>query len=103
MIGRRGTRLYPSSRPIPPVGVASGLQGVTCDGRRFLRGATTSSPPVEFLPVLQQQQLADVQALHDDAASRGWHPEIVRHAGVIASLQGHIHRLKPTGDPQAPA
>jgi integrase len=56
----------------------------------------------QFLPALQQQ-LADVQALHDDAASRGWRSEVARHAGVIASLQGHIQRLKHIGDPQPPA
>jgi integrase len=56
---------------------------------------------VEFLPTLQQQ-LADVQALHDDATTRGWHSEVARHAGVIASLQGHIQRLKRTGDSQPP-
>jgi integrase len=57
---------------------------------------------VEFLPALEQQ-LADVQALHDDATTRGWPSEVARHAGVIASLQGHIQRLKRTGNLQPPA
>src|SRR6266487_4556755 len=47
----------------------------------------------EFIPQLQAQ-LADVTALRDDAAARGWHTEVARHSRVIASLQAHLHRLK---------
>jgi integrase len=54
----------------------------------------------EFLPQLQAQ-LADVRALHDDAKERGWDSEVVRHARVIASIEGHLRRLKKQGDPEA--
>ncbi|MGH3477241.1 MAG: tyrosine-type recombinase/integrase, partial [Nocardioidaceae bacterium] len=47
----------------------------------------------KFLPQLQAQ-LADEQALHDDAADRGWDNEVARHARVIASLQRHLDRLR---------
>src|ERR1700759_3789694 len=39
----------------------------------------------EFIPQLQAQ-LADVPALRDDAAQRGWHTEVARHSRVIARL-----------------
>jgi site-specific recombinase XerD len=51
----------------------------------------------EFIPQLQTQ-LADITALRDDAAERGWHTEVARHSRVIASLQAHLQRL--TRDPQ---
>ena len=47
----------------------------------------------EFIPQLQAQ-LADVTALRDDAAERGWHTEVARHSRVIASIQTHLQRLK---------
>ena len=47
----------------------------------------------EFLPQLQDQ-LADAQALHDDAVDRGWDSEVARHARLISSLQRHIDRLR---------
>ncbi|HEV2257033.1 MAG TPA: hypothetical protein VGS06_28195 [Streptosporangiaceae bacterium] len=46
----------------------------------------------EFIPQLQAQ-LADITALRDDAAARGWHTEVARHSRVIASIQGHLKRL----------
>ena len=46
----------------------------------------------EFTPQLQAQ-LADVTALRDDAAERGWHTEVARHSRVIASIQAHLQRL----------
>ena len=46
----------------------------------------------EFIPQLQAQ-LADIIALRDDAAARGWHTEVARHSRVIASIQGHLKRL----------
>jgi hypothetical protein len=52
----------------------------------------------EFIPQLQAQ-LADVTALRDDAAGRGWHTEVARHSRVIASLQAHLHRLKRNQEP----
>jgi hypothetical protein len=51
---------------------------------------TTTS---EFLPALTDQ-LADEQALRDDAHTRGWDGEVARHARVIASLQRHLDRLE---------
>lgn len=46
----------------------------------------------EFIPELQTQ-LADITALHDDAAERGWDTEVARHARVIASIKNHLNRL----------
>src|SRR5262249_53786266 len=53
----------------------------------------------EFIPQLQAQ-LADITALRDDAAQRGWHTEVARHSRVIASIQGHLKGLtrKPKPD-----
>ncbi len=47
----------------------------------------------EFVPQLESQ-LADVTALRQDAEDRGWDSEVARHARVIASIEGHLHRLK---------
>jgi integrase len=47
----------------------------------------------EFTPQLQAQ-LADITALLDDAAQRGWHTEVARHSRVIASIQAHLRRLE---------
>lgn len=47
----------------------------------------------EFVPELQSQ-LADVTALRQDAEARGWDSEVARHARVIASIEGHLRRLK---------
>ena len=49
----------------------------------------------EFIPQLQAQ-LADITALRDDAAERGWHTEVARHSRVIASIQAHLQRLTRT-------
>ena len=46
----------------------------------------------EFVPQFQAQ-LADITALHDAAAARGWHTEVARHSRVIASIQGHLKLL----------
>jgi len=46
----------------------------------------------EFIPALQAQ-LADITALRDDAAERGWDTEVARHARVITSIQNHLNRL----------
>jgi hypothetical protein len=51
----------------------------------------------EFLPQLEAQ-LADVRALRDDAQARGWDSEVARHARVLASIEGHLRRLKKQGD-----
>ena len=47
----------------------------------------------EFAPVLERQ-LADVQALRDDAIARGWESEVARHERVISTLEGHLRRLE---------
>src|SRR5580704_9773678 len=47
----------------------------------------------EFQPALQAQ-LADVIELRDDACNRGWDSEAARHDRVIASIDGHLRRLK---------
>jgi hypothetical protein len=49
----------------------------------------------EFITQLQAQ-LADITALRDDAAERGWHTEVARHSRVIASIQAHLQRLSKT-------
>ena len=49
----------------------------------------------EFIPQLQAQ-LADITALRDDAAERGWHTEVARHSRVIASIHAHLQRLTRT-------
>jgi hypothetical protein len=47
----------------------------------------------EFQPALEAQ-LADVIELRDDARNRGWDSEVARHQRVIASIDGHLRRLK---------
>jgi integrase len=47
----------------------------------------------EFQPALEAQ-LADVIELRDDARNRGWDSEAARHDRVIASIDGHLRRLK---------
>jgi len=54
-------------------------------------------PAPEFIPALQTQ-LADVNALRDDAQTRGWHSEAARHQRVADSLQGHLRRLNAEPD-----
>jgi hypothetical protein len=51
----------------------------------------------EFIPQLQAQ-LADITALRDAAAERGWHTEVARHSRVITSLQNHLQRLTRTAE-----
>ena len=46
----------------------------------------------EFIPALQAQH-AEITALHNDAAERGWDTEVARHARVITSIQNHLNRL----------
>ena len=47
----------------------------------------------EFAPALEAQ-LTDVTALRDDARERSWDSEAARHERVIASIEGHLRRLK---------
>ena len=49
----------------------------------------------EFIPQLQAQ-LADITALRDDAAARGWHTQVARHSRVITRIQVHLQRLSKT-------
>jgi hypothetical protein len=49
----------------------------------------------EFIPQLRAQ-LADITALRDDAAERGWHTEVARHSRVITSIHNHLQRLTRT-------
>lgn len=64
-----------------------------CDN--FVAGA-------EFEPVIRDQ-LADVVALRDDAAERGWKDEVARHEQVIASVEEHLRRFKRTPPSQTGA
>lgn len=49
----------------------------------------------EFRPQLEDQ-LVDIRTLRDDAAAREWESEVSRHDRVIASLDGHLRRLRST-------
>ena len=46
----------------------------------------------EFEPAIEAQ-LADIQALRDDAEHRGWVSETARHDRVLASLGRHLQRV----------
>lgn len=50
-------------------------------------------PGQEFLATFEAQ-LADVAALRDDAATRDWDSEELRHQRVIESLERHLQRLQ---------
>ena len=50
-------------------------------------------PAPEFQPALEAQ-LADIHTLRDDAKTRSWDSEAARHERVIASIDGHLRRLK---------
>ena len=50
----------------------------------------------EFQPALEAQ-LADIHTLRDDAQARGWDSETARHERVIASIDGHLRRLRNHG------
>ena len=60
--------------------------------RQHLRAVRQFVTTTEFIPALQAQ-LAEITALHDDAAERGWDTEVARHARVITSIQNHLNRL----------
>lgn len=51
----------------------------------------------EFTAVLQTQ-LADIQALREDADQRGWTGEVARHDRVATSLDNHLTRLARHGE-----
>jgi hypothetical protein len=46
----------------------------------------------EFVPALKAQ-MADMTALRDDAAERGWDTEVARHSRVITSIERHLAQL----------
>lgn len=49
----------------------------------------------EFAPALDSQ-VADIRALREDAAARGWDSEVARHDRVIDSIENHTRRLRAT-------
>lgn len=53
------------------------------------------APGPEFTGALRDQ-LADLVAIRDDAEHRGWDGEVARHDQVIASIDGHLRRLRAT-------
>jgi hypothetical protein len=53
-------------------------------------------PDADRDPMAVIGELADLTALRDDAAARGWHTEVARHSRVIASIQKHLKRLQRT-------
>ncbi|MQB02308.1 MAG: hypothetical protein GEU78_19115, partial [Actinobacteria bacterium] len=53
----------------------------------------------EFARALRAQ-LADVNALRDDADDRGWTSEVQRHQRVAQRIHGHLNKLpSPTSIP----
>jgi hypothetical protein len=69
------------------------LAAEACPYANICENCDNYQTSTEFLPQLQDQ-LADAQALHDDAVERGWDGEVARHARLITSLQRHIDRLR---------
>ncbi len=69
------------------------LAAEACPYANICENCDNYQTSAEFLPQLQDQ-LADAQALHDDAVQRGWDSEVARHARLITSLQRHVDRLK---------
>jgi hypothetical protein len=57
-----------------------------------VRPRACSAPAPEFILQLEAQ-LADITALRDDAAERGWHSEVARHSRLITSIHNHLQRL----------
>ncbi len=55
----------------------------------------TTTP--EFAPAINGQ-LADIDALRDDANQRGWTSESARHGRVIDSLESHLRRVEPSAE-----
>jgi len=68
------------------------LAAETCPYANVCEQCDNFVTTTEFIPALQAQ-LADVTALRDDAAERGWDTEVARHARVIASIQSNLERL----------
>jgi hypothetical protein len=73
------------------------LAAEACPYANICEQCDNYQPSPEFIPALQAQ-LADVNALHDDAQTRGWHAEAARHQRVADSLQGHLRRLNAEPD-----
>jgi site-specific recombinase XerD len=69
------------------------LAAEACPYANICENCDNYQTSAQFLPQLQDQ-LADAQALHDDALDRGWDSEVARHARLITSLQRHVNRLK---------
>jgi len=69
------------------------LAAEACPYANICENCDNYQTSAQFLPQLQDQ-LADAQALHDDALERGWDSEVARHARLIASLQRHVDHLK---------
>lgn len=76
------------------------LAAEACPYANICENCDNYQTDASFLPQLQDQ-LADAQALHEDAVQRGWDSEVARHARLIASLQRHVDRLKD--DPSGPS
>ena len=108
---RRQFTLTPAGRPVVPdkvtwlraemlkTRVAHGYcsrdpAAEACPYANICENCDNYVPSAEFAPVLQAQ-LADVEALHDDAAERGWDSETARHARVAASLAAHLRNIDP--------
>ena len=111
-MGRMRPRLpiAPTGRPLLPDGVqwlhaellktrvahgycARELAAEACPYANICETCENFTPAPEFLPALAAQ-IADVRALRDDAADRGWTSETARHERVIDSLDKHLRQLE---------
>jgi hypothetical protein len=70
------------------------LAAEACPYANICENCDNYLPGAEFAVVLQAQ-LVDVEALHDDAADRGWDSETARHARVAANLTAHLENIDP--------
>src|SRR6266496_3582436 len=115
---RRQFTLTPAGRPVVPdkvtwlraemlkTRVAHGYcsrdpAAEACPYANICENCDNYVPSAEFAPALQAQ-LADVEALQNDAAERGWESETARHARVAANLTAHLRNIDPlltTGPP----
>ena len=76
------------------------LVAAACSYANICEQCDNFTTSTEFVPALQAQ-LADVNALREDAQARGWNTEVARHARVITSITRHLERLSHTTPPPA--
>ena len=106
---RRQFTLTPAGRPIVPDKVAwlraemiktrvahgycsRDLAAEACPYANICENCDNFIPGAEFTDTLRNQ-LADVNALRDDAVQRGWDSEAARHSHVADSITGHLRQI----------